>query len=76
VQLVAKYKKEKKTLPELPVQPKQADHKEKLQQYVTKLLEDKTLRNDEDVKKAFRLNLFYDLAKKEEGEYEGYIVPN
>ncbi len=68
-------KKYKKLGLELPKDPKADGVREKIQDYVMKILAAKELREEEEVKRIFKLGQFYEQVQKEEKMYEAINVP-
>jgi len=60
---------------EFPKNSKALDYKEKIQSYLGEVLAIEELKKNEQVKKIFRLNYFYQQIKKEEDLYEVVNVP-
>ena len=60
---------------ELPNDLKADGHRDKVQEYIGKLLATKGLREEEEVKRIFKLKQFYEQAEKEEKLYEAINVP-
>ena len=67
--------KYKKIVPEFPKNIKEEGHKNKVQAYLTFILSNKEMREEEEVKRIFKLKQFYDVAQKEEKLFEAVHVP-
>ncbi len=60
---------------ELPKDVTEDGHREKVQNYISSILADKELRNEEEVRRIFKLKQFYEQVEKDEKMYEAVNVP-
>lgn len=63
-------------MPELPKNPKEEGHRTKVQEYISRILENSDIRQEEEVKRIFKIKQFYDQAEKEAEIFEAVNVPS
>lgn len=67
--------KYKGKLPALPKNPKEDDHRARVQEYIGLVLASKELRMEDEVKRVFRLKQFYEQAENDDKMFEAVNVP-